>query len=102
MSFDFVERVWPPDSDAVVTEGAFQVYCVPFGTSPSVLFEGTALKNTPPQTVLLIGLTLGKGVTFICTVKVPPAEQEVMEGVTTYVAVAIKLEVAVRLPLILV
>ena len=81
--FSCVDLVCPPDRDAVVTEGAFQVYSVPVGTRPSVLFKGTALKDTPPQVVLLIGLILGIGVTFTITVNDPEAEQAEIEGVTT-------------------
>ena len=56
---DWVDCVCPPDRDAEVTVGAFQVYLVPLGARPSNPFCGDTLNPTPPQTVLLIALTFG-------------------------------------------
>ena len=56
--------------------------------------------NVPAHCVRLIAFTFGIGYTFTITVNVPLTEQEDILGVTTYVAVAIKLPVADKVPVI--
>ena len=73
-----------PDTPPViepVTDGVVQVYVVPLGTIPFVLFTGVDVKAAPVQTALVIAVMLGLGLTVTVTVKEEP-EQEPDVGVT--------------------
>ena len=57
-----------------VTEGAAQVYSVPAGTIPLVLFIGVIVKEAPLQVVVVIALMAAKGLTVTLTVKALPLQ----------------------------
>jgi hypothetical protein len=48
-----------------VTIGADQLYVVPIGTNPLVTFVGVEVKETPLQTVFVMGVIAGLGITVI-------------------------------------
>ena len=69
-----------------VPAGADQLYVVPAGTMPLVLFTGVTVNPLPLQTIAVIGVMAGFGLTVTVTVKVAPVHVPVT-GVTVYVAV---------------
>jgi len=75
-----------PPLNPPLTVGADQLYVVPAGTTPFVVFAGVELKATPLQTVLVIAVIEGFGFTVTVNVKGVPAHVPTV-GVTVYVAV---------------
>ena len=59
-----------------------QVYVVPVGTTPLVTLTGAAVNAEPEQTVAVMLLTAGNGLTVTTTLNGVP-EQEPLVGVTT-------------------
>ena len=55
-----VPPVIPP-----VTTGADQLYVVPVGTNPFVTFVGVEVNDDPLQTVFVMGVIAGPGITVI-------------------------------------
>jgi len=75
-----------PPLNPPLTVGADQLYVVPAGTTPFVVFTGVELKATPLQTVLVIAVIAGDGFTVTVRVNGVPAHVPTV-GVTVYVAV---------------
>ena len=75
-----------PPVNPPLTVGADQLYVVPAGTTPFVVFTGVELKATPLQTVLVIAVIAGDGFTVTVKVNGVPAHVPTV-GVTVYVAV---------------
>jgi hypothetical protein len=69
-----------------VPAGADQVYVVPAGTMPLVIFTGDMVKPTPLHTAEFIGVIAGLGFTNIITEKSAPLQLPDI-GVTVYIAV---------------
>ena len=65
-----------------VTVGADQLYNVPAGTIPFVAFVGDTVNNTPLQETAVIAVIADTGVTLTVTVKLAPAPQLTVVGVT--------------------
>ena len=61
--------VMPP-----VTTGAGQLYVVPAGTIPFVMFTGLTVKSTPLHMEAVISLIAGFGFTVTVTVNVAPGQ----------------------------
>ena len=57
-----------------VPAGANQVYWVPSGTMPLVVFSGTTLNVTPEQTEIEIGWMAAFGCKFTTSVKLLPVQ----------------------------
>jgi hypothetical protein len=57
-----------------VTVGSSQLYVVPAGTIPFVTLNGDDVKAIPLQTVAVIGVIEGLGLTIIVTVKIVPTQ----------------------------
>ena len=70
--------VMPP-----VTIGADQLYNVPAGTIPLVLFTGVALKVTPLQVVAVIGVITAVGFKVNVKINDAPVPQLTVVGVIT-------------------
>ena len=66
-----------------VTVGADQLYNVPAGTIPFVPFVGVTVNNIPLQDDAVIAVIADTGVTLTVTVKLAPAPQLTVVGVTT-------------------
>ena len=58
-----------PPVNPPLTVGADQLYVVPAGTTPFVVFTGVELKAIPLQTVLVIAVIEGFGLIVIVSVK---------------------------------
>jgi len=65
-----------------VTVGADQLYNVPAGTIPFVPFVGVTVNNTPLQVIPVIAVIADTGFTLTVTVKLAPAPQLTVVGVT--------------------
>ena len=75
-----------PDKPPVippVTIGADQLYNVPLGTIPLVLFTGVALKVTPLQVVAVIGVITAVGFKVNVKINDAPVPQLTVVGVIT-------------------
>ncbi len=75
----------PPVSPPVIT-GRPQLYVVPAGTIPLVVFTGVTVKPVPPQLEAIISLIAGVGLIVTVTSKSAPVQVPEV-GVTVYVAV---------------
>ena len=84
-----IVAVLVPDKPPVmppVTIGADQLYNVPLGTIPLVLFTGVALKVTPLQVVAVIGVITAVGFKVNVKINDAPTPQLTVVGVMVYVA----------------
>ena len=73
-----------PDKPPVippVTIGADQLYNVPLGTIPLVLFTGVALKVTPLQVVAVIGVITAVGFKVNVKINDAPVPHVAVDGV---------------------
>ena len=81
-----IVAVLVPDKPPVmppVTIGADQLYNVPLGTIPLVLFTGVALKVTPLQVVAVIGVITAVGFKVNVKINDAPVPQLTVVGVIT-------------------
>ena len=81
-----IVAVLVPDKPPVmppVTIGADQLYNVPVGTIPLVLFTGVALKVTPLQVVAVIGVITAVGFKVNVKINDAPVPQLTVVGVIT-------------------
>ena len=69
-----------------VTLGALQLYNVPAGTIPLVVFTGLTVNSTPLQLTVVIAFITAVGLIVTVTVNAAPV-QFPDNGVTVYVAV---------------
>ena len=83
------------------TLGALQLYNVPAGTIPFVLFVGVILNPTPLQLTVVIAVITGVGLIVTVTVNAAPVQFPVT-GVTIYVAICAMFVGFVKLPLMLI
>ena len=89
-----------PPVNPPVTLGALQLYKVPAGTMPLVIFVGLTVNATPLQLTELIAVITAVGLIVTVNVNVDPIQVPVI-GVTVYVAVLAIFVVFVKPPLIL-
>ena len=75
----------PAETVPVIT-GAFQLYVVPAGTTPSMPLVGLATNVAPLQIALVMAFIAGLGLTVIDTVNVAPVQLP-DTGVTVYMAI---------------